>query len=230
MKKKKLLFLIVGLILLFLIGGLSLTLYQKHQSKKNTQLVYKIPPQATYLVKDPTPVSQIKIGKTYVLYGKKQDGKNLNDTSWYNLYKFVNDHTYLFLDDYSKVPEGIPEKLDNSRSLSIESGEYHKEGGNYIFSPTTRNVTIYFTSQKNGFNKQGSWSEELPNFKDTIYNCIKKDNFYWLEKEGEPSKFGKHPSVYLSTLELPNSVDEFLAEYTIKQPASENQASRETTE
>lgn len=57
-----------------------------------------------------------------------------------------------FLDGYSKVPEGIPEKLGNSHQLTIESGEYHQEGENYVLSPTIQ-ISPYISFLKKVFNK-----------------------------------------------------------------------------
>ncbi|MFZ2648403.1 MAG: hypothetical protein WAX43_08730 [Lactococcus chungangensis] len=164
-------------------------------------------------------VAEIKIGETYTMLGSIFNGKE-EDRSIYYI-KLLDDKTFMHISDGAQRSEEYYRADGDNKTISIMTGTYEKEGDNFVQKTYTSYQTLSFSRdidvKKGASGKLSNFmSKNEKSFDSTKGGGVaieKHDNYYRINSsnlKGNPSD-----ALRISDVKLPDTVEEFLAQYNL---------------
>jgi hypothetical protein len=164
-------------------------------------------------------VAEIKIGETYTMLGSVFNGKE-EDRSIYYI-KLLDDKTFMHVSDGTQRSEEYYRADGDNKTISIMTGMYEKEGENFIQKSYVSYQILSFSRDIDV--KKGA-SGKLSNFMSKNEKSFDstKGGGVAIEKHGKyyrinSSNLKGNPSdaLRISDVKLPDTVEEFLAQYNL---------------
>jgi hypothetical protein len=163
-------------------------------------------------------VTEIKTGETYTMSWSKYDVTDSDRNLDY--IKLLDDNIFIRVSDHTRHSKGYYQRDGDSKNIRVQSGTYEKEGDNFIQKTYLSYQTLSFSPDIDV--KKGAIGElsdfmtgnKLFDNGEIAMTIIEKYEGYYRINSSE-SKSIPSDALHISKVKLPNSVDEFLAQYDL---------------
>ena len=163
-------------------------------------------------------VAEIKIGETYTMLGSIFNGKE-EDRSIYYI-KLLDDKTFMHVSDGTQRSEEYYRADGDNKTISIMTGTYEKEGDNFVQKTYTSYQTLSFSRdidvEKGAIGEVSDFmkgNKLFDNGEIPMLTIEKYDGYYRIA--GNNPKNASSDNLHISEVKLPDTVEEFLAQYNL---------------
>ncbi|GAB2023807.1 hypothetical protein RyT2_28880 [Pseudolactococcus yaeyamensis] len=178
-------------------------------------------------------VTEIKIGETYTMSWSKSDATE-NDRS-FSYVKLLDDKMFMEVYDDTQHSKWYYQRDGDSKTIVLIIGTYEKEGDNFIQKTYVSYQVLSFSPdidvEKGASGEVSSFmsGKEEKLFKMSGGTAIEKYNGYYrintANLKGVPSD-----ALRVSKVKLPDSAEEFLAQYNLVDPQAEKEKAKAEAE